>query len=113
MWSRPLKRRGQHTRQPAPLVFLVVIEAQRNFRRFLSKSEGTEESIPDGKETCVVRVRLWLPARVMHVMHPRRDDEPAQAAVGTVRDSQIAVMEKNHRERDGFVNQELRHSDAD
>ena len=49
---------------------------------------------------------------MMHLMHPRGDQQPPQPAILIVGQPDITMVKEDHRKGNRFIEQELRHGDA-
>lgn len=85
-----------------------MVETQFDLSGVFAEAEGAEESVPERKTAGVVRVGLGLVPGMVHVVHARGHDEPAQGTIEWGGNAEVAVVEEDDGKGDRFVEKKMR-----
>src|SRR5690606_3404818 len=66
------ERRREHPPQRRVIALEEAVEPEADRPRILAQPEGAKEPVPHAQDRREVRIRLPVPARMVHPVHPRR-----------------------------------------
>jgi hypothetical protein len=91
---------------------LVAVKAEAEAVRILPLPEGAEDAIPDRENARKVGVGLGDPSRMVHPVHLRSDNQPAEGPVERGGEAEVGVVKQRGGHEQGLVEQDVPHFQA-